>query len=778
MKRETIREIIQNLTLEEKASLCSGKGLWQTKSIPEKGIPEIWMADGSNGIRIQKPKQGVRAQEPSEFLQITDLTQDSATITNQLEAVCYPSGAAVAATWNTELIERMGESLADECRYRHIHVLLAPGINIKRSPLGGRGYEYYSEDPYHAGAMATAFVRGVQSRGVGTSVKHYAANNAETLRINMSSDMDERTLREIYLAPFEMLVKDAKPWTVMSAYNKVNGVQMAESPYLLNDVLREEWGFDGAVVCDWGGIKDRVAALTAGNDLQMPENRNDDALIVEAVKSGLLAQETLDTAVERILALVFQAKENERALQEIDWEQHRNLALSVAHESIVLLKNESDLLPITQEKYQKVAVIGAFAQAPRYQGGGSTLVNPIRISIPLDEIRKTAAESHIGVSYSQGYEISGVCTEDMLSEAMRTAQEADVAIIFAGLWVAYDREGFDRKKLSIDESHIKLIEAVSAVQKRTIVVLNNGDAVTMDPWLDKAGAVVQQLLAGEVMGEAIADILFGRVNPSGRLPVTYPKRMEDTPGWPWFPGECNHHIYGEGVLAGYRFYEKRKIAPEFPFGFGLSYAKFSYGALRLNKRMMRDTESLAITLEVTNTGKVDGMEVVQLYIAPPEGRLLRPEKELKKFTKIYLNAGETKEVGFTLTHRDFACYDPELMDWYVPSGEYGVCICRSAEEIALSATIEIESTTSAFRKLYLDSQHKQVFAHPDAKRMYLDFLVEKGALQAADVARMTPLLLGNYMGIYNVVTSLLGAKVSKEEMQGLLDKINTFLGSI
>lgn len=769
---ETIQKIIQKLTLEEKASLCSGKGLWQTKSIPDQGIPEIWMADGSNGIRIQKPKKGVRAQEPSEFLQITDFTQDSATITNQLEAVCYPSGAAAAATWNTELIERMGESLADECRYRHIHVLLAPGINIKRSPLGGRGYEYYSEDPYHAGAIATAFVRGVQNRGVGTSVKHYAANNAETLRINMSSDMDERTLREIYLAPFEMVVKEAKPWTVMSAYNKVNGVQMSENPYLLNDILRGEWGFDGAVICDWGGIKDRIAALRAGNDLQMPENRNDDELIVEAVQSGALDITTLDTAVERILTLVFQAKENERALQEIDWEQHRKLALCVAQQSIVLLKNEGELLPITRNKYQKVAVIGAFAKAPRYQGGGSTLVNPIRISIPLNEIERTAAESNIEVTYSPGYEISGVCTQDMLPEATRAAQEADVAIVFAGLWVAYDREGFDRKKLSIDESHIKLIEAVSAAQKRTIVVLNNGDAVTMDPWVDQVGAVVQQLLAGEVMGEAISSVLFGRVNPSGRLPVTYPKRIEDTPGWPWFPGECNHHIYGEGVLEGYRFYEKRKVEPAFPFGFGLSYTEFSYRDLKLSRQKMLDTEPLLVTVKVTNKGNLDGMEVVQLYIAPPEDRLLRPAKELRKFAKIQLSAGETKEVNFTLMHRDFACYDPELKDWYVPSGEYGVCICRSAAELALSATVEVESTTSVFRKLYLDSQHKQVFAHPEAKRIYLDFLVRKGILKASDVDRMVPLLLGNYMGIYNVVTSLLGAKVGKQEMQELLDEIN------
>ncbi|MEA5014577.1 MAG: glycoside hydrolase family 3 C-terminal domain-containing protein [Candidatus Limiplasma sp.] len=773
-----IKALVQSLTLEEKASLCSGMGLWQTKPIPEKGIPEIWMADGSNGIRIQKPKEGLRAQAPSDFLKITDLTQNSPTITDQWEAVCYPSGAALAATWNMDLIEKMAQRLGDECRYRHIHILLAPGINIKRSPLGGRGYEYYSEDPYLTGATATAFIRGVQRQGVGTSIKHYAANNAETLRINMSSDVQERALREIYLAPFEKAVKEADPWTVMSSYNKVNGVQMAENPLLLNGVLREEWGWDGVVVCDWGGIKDREAALRAGNDLQMPENRNDDALLVEAVRSGALDEDILDTAIERILKLVLRSKEAESFLPSVDWEAHRQVAREVAEESLVLLKNEDHLLPLGPDKYKKVAVIGAFAKEPRYQGGGSTLVNPVRISIPYAEMEKRAQAAGMALTYAPGYLLRDETTPEMLREAQRAAEQADVAVVFAGLWVAYDREGFDRKKLTIDESHIALIQAVCQAQKKVVVVLSNGDAVTMHPWIENVGAVLQQLLVGEVVGEAVAAALFGAVNPSGKLPVTYPKRLEDTPGWPWFPGENNHHVYGEGVLVGYRFYDKRKVDTLFPFGYGLSYTEFAFENLTLDKRSMPDTGALRVSVEVVNTGKVAGAETVQVYVAPPEdSRLLRPLKELRAFAKVTLAPGERRLVAFELGFRDFACYDPELMDWCADSGVYGVLVCKHAEDPApLKAEVEIQSTTTVFRPLYLDSQHRQVFAHPTAKRMYLDFLVDKGVLKAEELETMAPLLMGNYMGIYNVVTSLLGAKIRKAELQELLDNINRTLG--
>jgi len=768
---QKIKEIIESLTLEEKASLCSGVGLWQTRGLEEKGIPTIWMADGSNGVRIMKPTGGERKQDTSDFLKVTDLTQNSPTITNQYEAVCYPSGACLASTWNPELVAKMGEALGDECRYFKVNLLLAPGINIKRSPLGGRGYEYYSEDPYLTGKIASGFIRGVQRTGTGTSIKHFAANNAETLRINMSSDVDERALREIYLAPFEMGVKEAKPWTLMSSYNKVNGVQMAENHRLLTEILRDEWGFDGVVVSDWGGVKDRVKALAAGNDLDMPENRRNNRSILEAVERGELPEEVLDQSIARILELVFKAKEQENFTDEVDMEAHRAVSEEVAEESIVLLKNEGGLLPLTPEKYKKVAVIGAFAAEPRYQGGGCTLVNPIRISKPLEEMRKLAG-SEMSISYAKGYELRNETSEELLAEARETAAAADVAVVFAGLWVAYDREGFDRKHLEIDSSHTQVIEEILKVQKNVVVVLSNGDAVTMEPWLERTGAVVEQFLAGETVGEAVAKVLFGQVNPSGKLPVTFPKRIEDTSAYPYFPGECNHHVYGEGIFVGYRYYEKKKIEPLFPFGHGLSYTEFAYSGLKADRTEFTDRDELTVTLDVTNTGSCRGKETVQLYVTDEKARLVRPEKELRAFAKVELEPGETKQVTFTLGYRDFAYYDPEASDWTVDEGDFLIHAAGSAGDIRQTIRVTMTQAQKKYRKLYLDSQHTAVFENPEAKRLYLEFLVEHGVIAADKVEKMVPLLKGNYMGIYNVVTSLLGGDVTKEELQEVLDRIN------
>ena len=736
---EKIKELLKSLTLEEKASLCSGVGLWQTRPLEEKGIPEIWMADGSNGVRIMKPVNQERKQDTSDFLKVTDLTQNSPTITNQYEAVCYPSGASLASTWDTELIEEMGEALGDECRYFKVNLLLAPGINIKRSPLGGRGYEYYSEDPYLTGKVAESFIKGVQKTGTGTSIKHFAANNAETLRINMSSDVDERALREIYLAPFEIGVKNAKPWTVMSSYNKVNGVQMAENRELLTDILREEWGFDGVVVSDWGGVKDRIKALEAGNDLDMPENRRNNQSIIDAVRNGILSESVLDQSVERILELVFKAKEQERFTDEVDFENHRNLSRKVAEESVVLLKNEKELLPITKEKYKKVAVIGAFAKEPRYQGGGCTLVNPIRISRPYEEMEKLAGDD-ITLTYAKGYELKNETSDELIREAEETARAADVAVIFAGLWVAYDREGFDRKHLEIDSSHIRLIEAVSRVQKRVVVVLSNGDAVVMNPWLDHVGAVVEQFLVGETVGEALARVLFGEVNPSGKLPVTFPKRLEDTSAYPYFPGECSHHVYGEGIFVGYRYYEKKKIEPLFPFGYGISYTTFEYSNLRVDRNRFKDTDTVTVSVDVTNTGSVKGKETVQIYISDEESRLKRPEKELKAFGKVELEPQETKTLTFTLGYRDFAYYDPEASDWVVEEGGFYIHAAANAGDIRQSIRVEVTEAKKKFRRLYLDSQHTAVFEHPVARKMYLDFLVEAGVIEADRIDAMLSLI--------------------------------------
>lgn len=772
MNNKEVEKIVSSLTLEEKASLLSGVGLWQTKGIPEKGIPTIWMADGSNGIRIMKPVEGKRAQKTSEFLKVTDLTQDSPTIGTQYPAVCYPSGASLASTWNPELIEKMSKCLGDECRYFKVNLLLAPAINIKRSPLGGRGYEYYSEDPYLTGKIAEAFINGVQSTGTGTSIKHFAANNSETLRINMSSDVDERALREVYLLPFEMAVKNAKPWTLMSSYNLINGVQMAENKRLLTDILRDEWGFDGIVVSDWGGVKDRVKALIAGNDLDMPENKRNNKSVEEAVLNGEIKESDLDLIVSRLVSFALKAKEEERFTDNVDFEAHRDISNAVAEESIVLLKNDDGILPLNGKKYNKVAILGAFAKEPRYQGGGCTLVNPIRIQNPLDEIEEIAREEGISISYSEGYSLRSATSDEMINEAVAVAAKSDVAVIFAGLWTLYDREGFDRKHLRIDESHIKLIEEVAKVQKNIVVVLSNGDAVEM-PWLDKAKAVVEQFLPGETVGKAIADILFGKSNPSGKLPVTFPKRLEDTPSYLFFPGEARHHVYGEGIFVGYRYYEKKKIETLFPFGYGLSYTQFSYSNMKCDKTSYSDGETIEVSLDVTNTGDVDGKEIVEFYVTDVKSSLVRPEKELKAFCKVALKSGETKRVSVKLSERDLSYYDPEASAWVAESGEFMIHAASSADDVRASVTIEFTQTHPKYRKLYLDSQHVAVFANPYAKKIYLDFLAKKGIIAEDQVERMVPLLKGNYMGIYNVITSLLGGDVTKEELQNVLDEINS-----
>lgn len=768
-----IKEIIESLTLEEKVSLLSGVGLWQTREIPGK-VPTVWMADGSNGVRIMKPVEGKRAQKTSDFLKVTDLTQDSPSIGTQYPAVCFPSGSSLAATWNPELVCRMAAAMGDECRYFKVNLLLAPAINIKRSPLGGRGYEYYSEDPYLTGKIAEGFINGVQSTGTGTSIKHFAANNSETLRINMSSDVDERALREIYLKPFEIAIKGAKPWTVMSSYNPVNGVQMAENKYLLTDVLRDEWGFDGIVVSDWGGVKDRIEALIAGNDLDMPENQRNNRTVLDAVKSGKLDEAVLDKVIGRLIAFALKAKENENFTDSVDFEAHRKISNEVAEESIVLLKNEDDVLPLTRKKYGKIAVLGRFAEQPRYQGGGCTLVNPIRISTPLDEIRKVAGEEGIEVSYAAGYSLKSATTEEMLSEAADAAKNADAAVIFAGLWTAYDREGFDRKHLKMDESHVRLINKVAEVQKNVIVVLSTGDAVEM-PWIGDAKAVIEQFLPGETVGEAIADILFGKANPSGKLPVTFPKRLEDTSDSLYFPGEARHHVYGEGIFVGYRYYEKKKIEPLFPFGFGLSYTDFRYSYLRTDKKAYKDGEKIIVSVDVENTGDCDGKETVQFYVTDPASSMVRPEKELKAFSKIFLKKGEKKTVSIELSDEDLSYYDPEASAWVAESGEFLILAASSASDIRQSVSISFEQTHPKYKKLYFDSQHTAVFANPRAKKLYLDFLVRKNVIPADEVDAMVPLLKGNYMGIYNVITSLLGGDVTREELQAVLDEINSGL---
>ena len=605
METQKIKEIVAQMTLEEKAAMCSGADFWHTKKCDRLGIPASMVSDGPHGLRKQNDEA------------------DHLGINESIKAVCFPAGCGTAASFNRKLVKTMGEALGNECLAEGVDVILGPAVNIKRSPLCGRNFEYYSEDPLVASEMATALIKGVQSKNIGTSIKHFLANNQETRRMSVDEHIDERTLNEIYLAAFEGAVKNAKPWTVMCSYNKINGIYAAENHEYLTKTLREKWGFDGYVMSDWGAVNNRVSDLKAGLDLEMPaSNGTNDKLIVEAVRNGELDEKILDTAVERILNVVFRCSKNRKSDAIFDLEKDHELSAKIAEETIVLLKNDA-ILPLKEE--DEIAFIGKYAKFPRYQGGGSSHINSYKIVGTL-EAAKEAGNSHI--LYAQGYDDKeDVEDEKLLKEAVDVAKKAKVAVIFAGLPDSFESEGFDRKHMSMPKCQNELIRKIALVQPNTVVVLHNGSPVEM-PWIDNVKGIVEAYLSGEGVGTAEYNILFGRVNPSGKLPESFPKRLEDNPTFLAGFGEEDNVTYQEGIFVGYRYYEKKKIPVQFPFGFGLSYTTFAYNNLQLDKKIMNDTEVLKVSVDVTNTGTRVGKEVVQLYVSDVESTAIRPNKEL------------------------------------------------------------------------------------------------------------------------------------------------------
>ena len=664
MTPNEIKALIGKMTLEEKASLCSGLDFGHTKPVERLGIPMLEMSDGPHGMRKQ--------EQNANHLGVGE----------SIEAVCFPAGCASASSWDKNVLGRIGETLAREYQAENVGVILGPAINIKRSPLCGRNFEYLSEAPFLSGELAAAYIQGAQSRNVGTSLKHFVANNQEYRRMTASSDVDERTMREIYLASFETAVKKGKPWTVMNSYNRVNGEYVGEDKQYLTDILRDEWGFDGFVVSDWGAVNDRVKALKAGCDLEMPGSGGvNDALIVEAVKNGTLDEKTVDQAVERILTILYRFLDS-RQKETFDRERDHEIARQAEEESIVLLKNEDHILPL--RKGTRLAVIGKYAKAPRYQGGGSSHVNSSRLSAALDSLAR-----YTGVSYAEGFRDDRDETDDaLLNEAVRAAAAAEMAVIFAGLPEAFESEGYDRKHMRMPDCQNALIEAVCEVQPNTVVVLHNGAPVEM-PWIGKVKGVVEAYLGGQAVGDAVANVLTGRVNPGGRLAETFPLRLEDTPCFLTFGGENERCAYGEGVFVGYRYYISKKIPVLFPFGHGLSYTEFRYSNLVLDRAEMKDDETLTVSVDVENIGGVPGKEVVQLYIAPSKGSFIRPLRELKQFDKIELVPGEKKTVRFTLDKRSFAVWDTRQHGWYVENGEYAVQICKDAETVLLAENVRV-----------------------------------------------------------------------------------------
>ncbi|KRW91334.1 glycosyl hydrolase family 3 [Alicyclobacillus tengchongensis] len=661
------KDLIARMTLEEKASLLSGKDFWHMQNIANHDIPSLTLTDGPHGVRMQEEGETQFKGKP---------------------ATCFPTASALASSWDAQLLEQVGQALGQECRSLGVHVLLGPGANLKRSPLCGRNFEYFSEDPVLSGELAAAHIRGVQSQGVGASLKHFAANNQEHRRMTVSAEVDERTLREMYLASFERAVKQGQPWTVMCAYNRINGTYCSEHKWLLTDVLRTEWRFDGIVVSDWGAVNNRVSGVEAGLDLEMPGGPGtQDDEIVRAVREGRLDEALLDKAVDRLLTLVERAYQAEPAAP-FDTRAHHTLARKVASECMVLLKNEGNILPI-QEGTQ-VAIIGAFAKEPRYQGGGSSHVTPTRLDVPYDECAKLLGNH---VCYADGYRLDTDEADDkLIADAVQLAKTSDVAIVFAGLPERYESEGYDRQHLSLPPAHNRLIAAIAAAQPKTVVVLTNGAPVEM-PWVNQVPAIIEAYLAGQAFGGAIADVLTGRVNPSGKLAETFPVKLEHTPAHPFFPGEGDISEYREGIFVGYRYYDAKAIEPLFPFGHGLSYTSFAYTDVEVSGERIRDDEPLEVRIRVTNTGPRPGKEVVQLYVGDDVASVIRPRKELKAFAKVELQPGEEKTVTLVLDKRAFAFWDLQCSQWRVESGTFTLSIGSSSRDIRLTKQVQVESTT-------------------------------------------------------------------------------------
>jgi len=690
-----VKKTIAAMTLEEKASLCSGQDFWMSKAVERLGIRAYMLTDGPHGLRKQST------------------SGESVGLHESVPATCFPSGAGLAASWNRGLLEEVGTALGRESRAEDVGVILGPAVNIKRSPLCGRNFEYLSEDPYLAGELAKHHVRGVQSQGVGASVKHFAANNQEKNRMAVDARVDERTLRELYLPAVERTDKESQPWTVMCAYNRINGTYCAQHRWLLTQVLKEEWGHTGLVVSDWGAVDDRVESLRAGMELEMPGNGGlTDRVIVEAVRAGKLDEGILDAALERILGLYARIEAGRRPGGGFEQDAHHALARRVAAESLVLLKNEGGLLPLAPTG--KIAFLGAFAAQPRYQGGGSSHIKPTRIDTALEEARKLLHGKAPGgvVTYAPGYDLlTSALDAARIGEAVALARQAEVAVVFIGLTDVYESEGFDRTHLGIPPGHVALVEAVVAAQPRTVVVLQNGSPIEM-PWLARVPAVLEGYLGGQAGGGATVDVLFGEVNPSGKLPETFPARLQDNPSYLNFPGDVDRVEYREGLFVGYRHYDSAEVAPLFPFGFGLSYTTFAYSAVTVDRPRITDAETVEVRVKVKNSGRRGGQEVVQLYVKDDAATVVRPLKELRGFEKVSLAPGEEKEVRFTLGKRAFAFWDDRLHDWRVEPGTFTLLVGASSRDLRGEAKVTVTPAAPAPRRYDQNTLFADVLAHP------------------------------------------------------------------
>lgn len=664
-------ELLSKMTLEEKIALLSGKDFWHLRGNDRLGIPELMITDGPHGLRKQNPDG------------------DKKGLSNSVPTTCFPTAVTTACSWDPDLLYRMGEAMGEECLAEKVSVILGPGVNMKRSPLCGRNFEYFSEDPLLAGELAAGLINGVQSKGVGTSIKHFAVNSQEKRRMTIDSVVDERAMREIYLTAFEIAVKKSQPWTVMNAYNRLNGTYCSDNGYLQNDILRDEWGFEGIVVTDWGAANDRVLGLKNGNDLEMPSSGGyNDKKICAAVRDGSLDEKYVDLAADRMLTLI---KKSEEVLGDYTYDKnaHHELAAEICRQSLVLLKNEDNILPL--KKDAKIAVIGEMARAPRYQGAGSSVINPTKLSDAFDGLIALGVNPLFAPGYNKKKD---EINETMLRDARIVAKKADIAVLFIGLTEEYESEGYDRSHLGLPVSHTKLLEEVLEVNKNVVVVLSGGSPVEM-PWINDVKAVLNGYLGGQASGLAVADLLTGKANPSGKLAETYPAALSDTPCYNYYPGTEQTAEHRESVFVGYRYYDSAMKNVLFPFGFGLSYTSFEYSDIKLSADKIKDTDTLTLTYKIKNTGAVAGAEISQVYVSDRESTVFRPVKELRAFNKVYLEPGEEKEISIELSKRAFAYYNVNIMDWHVESGEFDIMVGASSRDIRLEATVNVTSTVEA-----------------------------------------------------------------------------------
>lgn len=757
MKKSEIKQLLKKLTIKEKASLLSGLDAWNTKPIKRLGIPSISMSDGPHGLRKQ-------------------YSGDDLGIETSHPATCFPTASLLACSWDKELAEKQGAALGEEAADQGLQIILGPGNNIKRTPLCGRNFEYFSEDPFLSGNMAAGIIKGIQNKGIGTALKHFAANAQETDRLVIDEIISERALREIYLASYEIPVKEAKPTSLMCAYNKINGQYCSENKWLLTDVLRKEWGFKGIVMSDWGATDNRPQGVYAGLDLEMPSsNCINDKEIVKAYKGkhvsipssdtrfdNALTEKQIDDCVERMLKLVYKLDEKNSG-KKCDYAAHHKLAEEIARECMVLLKNNS-ILPLKENA--DIAVIGEMAVNPRYQGSGSSRVNSVKTDLPLDELKKFA-----NISYAKGYSLENDRDVSEIENAVSVAEGKDAVIILTGLPDSYESEGFDRTTLSIPESHVELIKRVYEVNKNIVVVLCNGAPVTM-PFLENSAAVLEAYLSGEAGAGAIAEILFGKACPCGKLAETFPNRIEDTPAYINFPGNGRTVRFGEDIFVGYRYYEKKDVPVLFPFGYGLSYTNFEYSGLTLSANEIGVNDGVTVRVNVKNTGNFDGKEIVQLYVGECSPKIARPVKELKGFKKIELKKGEEKMVEFTLDRRSFAYWDERRGDWSVDSGKFGIFIGAASSDIRAVGEITVHAEKSP-EKLTIYSYLRDLRMHPNGKAAITHILkvMGKDENEIFSDSEKDALTSLDWCPLRNVVT-MYGMKMSISELQKLLDEVN------